>query len=118
MDLGAALRRGNHRREAREPLKAGLELAEACAAAGLAERARRELGATGARVPVREGGRRADAERAADRRARRRGLSNPQIAQRLFVTVKTVEMHLSRCYRKLGIGSRSALPQALATTSR
>ena len=46
------------------------------------------------------------------------GLSNPQIAQRLFVTVKTVEMHLSRCYRKLGIGSRSALPQALATTSR
>ncbi len=46
------------------------------------------------------------------------GLSNPQIAQRLFVTVKTVEMHLSRGYRKLGIGSRGALPQALATTSR
>ena len=118
VDLGAALRRANRRREAREPLRAGLELSEACAAAGLAERARRELGATGARVPVREGG---DALTPSELRIAElaaEGLSNPQIAQRLFVTVKTVEMHLSRSYRKLGISSRGALPQALATTSR
>ena len=41
------------------------------------------------------------------------GLSNKDIAQALFVTTKTVEVHLSNVYRKLGIGSRSELPQAL-----
>ena len=41
-------------------------------------------------------------------------LSNKQIAQALFVTVKTVEMHLGRVYRKLDIGSRKELPAALA----
>ncbi|MBN9622842.1 MAG: helix-turn-helix transcriptional regulator, partial [Actinobacteria bacterium] len=42
------------------------------------------------------------------------GLSNAEIAQELFITVKTVEMHLSRCYRKLDIGSRRDLAGALA----
>ena len=120
VDLGAALRRANRRRDAREPLKAGLELADACAAGALAELARRELAATGARVPVRDGAGIDEltpselriAELAAG------GRSNPQIAQQLFITVKTVEMHLSRAYRKLGIGSRGQLAQALATTSR
>jgi DNA-binding CsgD family transcriptional regulator len=37
------------------------------------------------------------------------GASNPEIAQALFVTVKTVEMHLGNAYRKLGIGSRREL---------
>ena len=41
------------------------------------------------------------------------GLSNKDIAQALFVTTKTVEVHLSNVYRKLGIGSRTELPQAL-----
>ena len=40
-------------------------------------------------------------------------LSNKEIAQALFVTVKTVELHLSNVYRKLGIGSRRDLPAAL-----
>jgi len=41
------------------------------------------------------------------------GLSNKEIAQELFVTVKTVEMHLGNTYRKLGIRSRSELPAVL-----
>jgi DNA-binding CsgD family transcriptional regulator len=41
------------------------------------------------------------------------GLSNPEIAQALFVTRKTVEAHLANAYGKLGIRSRTELPQAL-----
>jgi DNA-binding CsgD family transcriptional regulator len=115
VDLGAALRRANRRRECREPLREGIELADACGAIPLAERARRELQASGGRVPPRTGGRYDEltpselriAELAAG------GLSNPEIAQRLFVTIKTVEMHLSNAYRKLDIRSRHQLPGAL-----
>jgi DNA-binding CsgD family transcriptional regulator len=39
------------------------------------------------------------------------GMSNPEIAQALFVTRKTVENHLARAYGKLGISSRAELPQ-------
>jgi DNA-binding NarL/FixJ family response regulator len=41
------------------------------------------------------------------------GLSNPEIAQALFVTTKTIESHLRGAYRKLGIRSRAQLPAAL-----
>jgi DNA-binding CsgD family transcriptional regulator len=43
------------------------------------------------------------------------GLGNREIAQTLFVTIKTVENHLARAYQKLGIRSRDALPEALGT---
>ena len=49
------------------------------------------------------------AEMAAD------NMTNKDIAQALFVTTKTVEVHLSNVYRKLGIGSRNELPQALGS---
>jgi DNA-binding CsgD family transcriptional regulator len=42
------------------------------------------------------------------------GRSNPEIAQELFVTVKTVEMHLTHAYRKLDIHGRAELADALA----
>ncbi|MDQ3587778.1 MAG: helix-turn-helix transcriptional regulator [Actinomycetota bacterium] len=42
------------------------------------------------------------------------GQTNREVAQALFVTVKTVENHLGRAYTKLGIGSRYELPRALA----
>ena len=44
------------------------------------------------------------------------GMSNKQIAQALFVTVKTVETHLHRAYQKLGVGSRAQLAAALEKT--
>jgi DNA-binding CsgD family transcriptional regulator len=113
--LGGALRRGGRRAEAREPLAAGLELAEACGATPAAATAREELAAGGARV--RAGGRwGADALTASELRTCRmaaEGLSNPAIAQALFVTRATVESHLHAAYRKLGITSRAALSQAL-----
>ena len=113
--LGAAWRRAGRRAEAREPLSAGLDLAEACAAAPLAVAAREELAAGGARV--RAGGRwDADALTPSELRTCRmaaEGLSNPAIAQALFVTRATVESHLHAAYRKLGINSRAALPEAL-----
>jgi DNA-binding CsgD family transcriptional regulator len=42
------------------------------------------------------------------------GLSNREIAQALFITLRTVEMHLSRAFRKLDISTRTQLPAALA----
>ena len=41
------------------------------------------------------------------------GLSNPEIAQELFLTIKTIEMHLTRAYRKLDVRGRADLPRAL-----
>ena len=120
LDLGAALRRANRRRDAREPLKQAVATADACGAAGLADRARQELKRTGARVPVRDGSG-VDALTPSERRIvelAAGGVSNAEIAQRLFVTVKTVEMHLTASYRKLDVGARSELAQVLATSSR
>ena len=115
-DLGAALRREGHRSEAREPLRAGLGLAQQCGATALAERAHGELLATGARPRrfVRSG---VDAltvseRRVADMASER--LTNRDIAQALFVTEKTVEAHLHNTYQKLDINSRSELSETLA----
>jgi DNA-binding NarL/FixJ family response regulator len=114
--LGAALRSGSSATDAREPLRRGLELAEICGAPPVADHARAELHATGARP-------RASAlsgpaaltpseRRVADLAAE--GQTNRDIAQELFVTPKTVEVHLSNTYRKLGIRSRRELASALA----
>lgn len=114
IDLGAALRRGNARAEARTPLSAGLDLAEHCGAALLAETARNELCAAGAspRTTAITG---LNALTPSERRVAElaaHGLTNRQIAQELFVTAKTVEVHLSATYRKLHITTRTKLRQA------
>jgi DNA-binding CsgD family transcriptional regulator len=115
VELGAGLRRANRRADARPPLRRGLELAMICGATPLSERAETELLATGARL-----GRIAlsgvesltpSERRVADLAAS--GASNREIAQALFVTVKTVEVHLSSAYRKLDIASRRELSGAL-----
>jgi DNA-binding CsgD family transcriptional regulator len=115
VDLGAALRRGNSRSEARQLLRQGLELAHRCGASALVKLANEELAATGAhaRTILLTG---LDALTASERRVAHMAaedLSNKEIAQALFVTVKTVEQHLSRVYRKLDISSRRQLGDAL-----
>ena len=114
--LGGALRRARRPTDAREPLRKALELAEICGATALVEQARAEIYATGAR-PRTSALSGVDSLTASERRAAdlaADGLSNRGIAQALYVTPKTVEVHLSSAYRKLGIGSRRDLAAALA----
>ncbi len=116
VELGAARRRAGQRADAREPLREGLDLAHRCGATRLEARALEELRATGAR-PRRAMLTGRDALTATEQRIAGMaadGMSNPEIAQALFVTRKTVENHLSRIYPKLGINSREQLPEALA----
>jgi DNA-binding CsgD family transcriptional regulator len=114
--LGTALRLARKPTEAREPLRRALDLAYRCGADGLVQQVRTELYATGARPRAAErsgpGALTASERRVADLAAA--GRTNKEIAQTLYVTLKTVEVHLSSCYRKLGIGSRRELEQALA----
>jgi DNA-binding CsgD family transcriptional regulator len=116
VDLGAALRRARERREAREPLRRGLDLAHDCGALALVERARTELQAAGAR-PRRIQLTGVDALTPSERRIATmaaQGLTNREIAQALFVTLRTIETHLGHAYHKLGIRSREELRDALA----
>jgi DNA-binding CsgD family transcriptional regulator len=118
--LGAALRRTKHVAEARERLREGLSIARACGAQPLAEQAYEELVATGARPRkiVRSG---IDALTASERRVASmaaEGMTNKEIAQALFVTVRTVEAHLHHAYQKLDISSRTELAGMLRDTQR
>ncbi len=116
IDLGAGLRRNNRRSDARGPLQQGLRLAEQCGAHAEVERARTELRAAGGRSSD-LGGIGVDRLTASERRVAdlaAEGRSNPEIAQHLFVTRKTVETHLGRAYVKLNISGRAALGRALA----
>ena len=113
--LGEVLRRARRPGEAREPLRRALELAESCGASALRDHVRAELHAAGARprtsalsgVESLTASERRVAGLAAD------GGTNRDIAQALFVTPKTVEVHLSNAYRKLGVRSRRDLAGAL-----
>ena len=116
LELGAALRRRGQRKAAREPLRRALDLAYSGGLLAIAERAREELHVTGAKLQ-----RPASTGLAALTPSERRivdlaanGASNTEIAQGLFVTVKTVEMHLGNAYRKLGISSRRQLAPLFA----
>jgi DNA-binding CsgD family transcriptional regulator len=118
--LGAALRRDGQRRAAQPPLREALQLADRMGAAPLAAAARDELRATGAR-PRRAAYTGAAALTPTERRVAQlalEGLTNPQIAQALFVTPKTIQTHLGNTYRKLAIGSRRELSAALENAAR
>ena len=113
VDYGTLLRELGRRKESRDPLRRAITLADACGAPVLAERARAELTAGGGRPPPAETEGVA-ALTPAERRVAAlaaQGPTNREIAQTLFVTEKTVEMHLSRAYRKLGIRSRWQLAE-------
>jgi len=115
-ELGAAHRRAGRRHAAQEELRRALDLAHRCGAGALAERTREELAAAGAR-PRRPRLSGLESLTASERRVAElaaAGSTNREIAQALFVTVKTVEWHLRNTYLKLGIGSRRELVGAMA----
>ena len=95
----------------RSSICATADAAHRCGAAALAEQARAELVLAGAR-PRRDAARGSDALTASELRVARMaadGLTNREIAQDLFVSVRTVETHLTHVYRKLSIDSRDDL---------
>lgn len=111
VELGAAFRRGNQRKAAREPLGRGMTLATRCGAYALAERAREELRATGAR-PRRLVLSGLEALTPSERRVAElaaAGQTNKRIAQALFVSTRTVETHVRHALQKLNITSREEL---------
>jgi DNA-binding NarL/FixJ family response regulator len=111
LDLGAALRRANRRADAREPLRRALHTARRGGMRLLAGRAAEELRASGAR-PRRDVLSGADALTAAEHRVATlaaAGYSNREIAERLYVTQRTVETHLTHAFQKLSIANRNEL---------
>jgi DNA-binding CsgD family transcriptional regulator len=113
--LGGTRRRGREPKEAREPLRRAYELAEVCGATELASAIRTELHATGAR-PRGSALKGPESLTPSERRVADlavEGMTNKAVAQALYVTPKTVEVHLSNAYRKLEIGSRRELAAAL-----
>ncbi len=118
IDYGAALRRANHRADAREPLRRALDLSHKGDASVLEARARTELVATGAR-PRKLASSGIESLTASQRRVAElaaKGLTTRQIAAILFVTPKTVEYHLRQTYRKLDVASREQLTETLIAT--
>jgi DNA-binding NarL/FixJ family response regulator len=113
--LGAALRRANRRSDARIPLRQALEQADRGGMQLLAGRAREELHALGAR-PRRSALSGPGALTPAEHRVARLaadGYGNRAIAERLYVTQRTVETHLTHAFQKLAITSRAELAAAL-----
>lgn len=115
VELGAALRRANRRRDARPPLREALDIAHRCGASSLEERARTELAATGARprTAVLSGVESLTPSELRVARMAAGGMSNREIAQSLVVTPKTVETHLRHVYQKLGATGRADLAGSL-----
>lgn len=117
-DLGAALRRASRRSAAQDLLRRALDLAAGCGARAAAARARDELVIAGAR-PRRERVSGVDALTASERRVAElaaTGMTNREIAQGLFVTMKAVAQHLTHVYGKLEISGRAELSSALGGT--
>jgi DNA-binding CsgD family transcriptional regulator/tetratricopeptide (TPR) repeat protein len=112
---GESLRRAGRRRAAREQLHTAHEMFTAMEMGAFAERARRELLATGEKARRRAAETRdvLTSHEAQIARLARDGLSNPEIAARLFLSPRTVEWHLKKVFSKLGISSRQALRDAL-----
>ncbi|WP_239165486.1 helix-turn-helix transcriptional regulator [Catellatospora citrea] len=112
---GEWLRRENRRQESRIQLRAAYDAFTMAGADGFAERARRELTATG--ETVRKRGDSAlsalTGQEAQIARLARDGLTNPEIAAQLFISPRTVEWHLRNVFTKLGVSSRRRLHTAL-----
>ena len=119
IELGAALRRARRRRESREQLVRGADLAHGCGADALAARARAELVSVGAR-PRRAAFSGVAALTASELRVAQlaaSGLRNREIATELVVSAKTVSGQLTSVYRKLDVHDRAALAVAMTMAS-
>ncbi len=114
---GEWLRREGRRVDAREQLRTAYDMLAGIGMEAFAERARRELIATGETVRTRsvETITTLTAQEAYIARLARDGLTNPEIGLRLFLSARTVEWHLRKIFAKLGIGSRRELNAALAS---
>jgi len=128
---GEWLRRQGRRGEAREQLRTACEMLDAMGIGAFAERARRELLATGETARKRPGqpagsrpglpagsrtghaGEPLTAQEAQVARLARDGMSNPQIGAQLFISTRTVQYHLGKVFTKLHISSRSQLERVL-----
>jgi DNA-binding CsgD family transcriptional regulator len=112
---GEWLRREGRRVEAREQLRTAHELLAAIGMGAFAERARRELIATGEKVRKRGVDTRDQLTPQEEQIARlaRDGCTNPEIAAQLFLSARTVEWHLGKVFGKLGVSSRRELTAAL-----
>ena len=117
---GEWLRRENRRGDARDQLRTAYEGLTAMGMEAFAERARRELLATGETVHKRTVQARYEltAQEVQIARLAGDGLSNPEIAAQLFLSTRTVEWHLRKVFSKLGISSRRELGRALADLTR
>jgi DNA-binding CsgD family transcriptional regulator len=114
---GEWLRRQRRRLDAREQLRTAYAMLDAMGIEAFAERARRELRATGATARKRTVETREEltAQEAVIARLAREGLSNPEIGSRLFISARTVQSHLGKVFAKLAISSRGQLEQVLAS---
>jgi DNA-binding CsgD family transcriptional regulator len=112
---GEWLRRQRRRLDARAQLRTAHDLLEAMGIEGFAERARRELDATGETARKRTVATRhaLTAQEALIARLARDGLSNPEIGSRLFISERTVQYHLGKVFAKLAVRSRSQLDRVL-----
>ena len=112
LTYGRFLRRNRQPARARAPLSRALQESEACGGMPLAAQAQSELRASGGRRRRLSAGQLSTQERSVIALAIE-GASNEEIANRLFVSVKTVEHHLTSAYAKLGIRGRKGLPTRL-----
>ena len=116
MLYGEWLRRERRRTDAREELRTAFGMLDSMGVAAFAERARRELQATGETARKRAVGSRNDqltAQETQIARLARDGLSNPEIGARLYISAHTVQYHLRKVFAKLGITARSQLAGVL-----
>jgi DNA-binding CsgD family transcriptional regulator len=127
--FGEWQRRERRRGESREQLRTACQMLDETGMEAFAERARRDLAAAGETITKRiaqtartrpgQASELLTSQQAQVARLARDGLSNPEIATRLFISTRTVQYHLSKVFAKLGIKSRAelhwVLPNVLVT---